>query len=71
MLTLLEGLPAFSLFLPDTLLLRMRRKDCRRDFLRDLTRDRGPSMASESLGCSVHLQRHRSAPRPQHEVPWP
>lgn len=54
--TLLEGLLALSLFLPDTRLLRMRRKDCRRDFLRDFTRDRGPSMASESLGCSVHLR---------------
>lgn len=54
--TLPEGLPVLSLFLPDTRLLRMRRNDCRRDFLRDFTRDRGPSMAKESLGCSVHLR---------------
>lgn len=69
--TLLEGLPGLSLFLPDTLLLRMRRKDCRRDFFRDLTRDRGPSMASESLGCSVHLRHRCSAPGPLCRVPSP
>ena len=44
-------------FLPDTLLLRIRRKLWRRDFFRDLTRDSGPSMARESFGCRVHLQR--------------
>lgn len=37
-------------FLPETRLLRMRLKDWRRDFLSDLTRERGPSMAKESLG---------------------
>lgn len=42
-------------FLPDARLLRMRRKDWRNDFLSDFTRDRGPSMARESLGCRVHL----------------
>lgn len=47
-LTLLVALAAR--FLPDTRLLRIRRKDWRRDFLRDLTRDSGPSMARESLG---------------------
>lgn len=46
-------------FLPDTRLLRMRLKLCRKDFFKDLTRDRGPSIASESLGCRVHLGRHR------------
>lgn len=52
-LTLLVALVAR--FLPETRLLRMRRKDWRKDFLRDFTRDSGPSMARESLGCSVHL----------------
>lgn len=42
-------------FFPDTLLLRMRLKLCRKDFFKDLTLDRGPSIARESLGCSVHL----------------
>lgn len=42
-------------FLPDARLLRMRRKDWRSDFLSDFTRDSGPSMARESLGCRVHL----------------
>ena len=42
-------------FFPDTLLLRMRLKLCRRDFFNDLTLDRGPSIANESLGCRVHL----------------
>lgn len=37
-------------FLPETRLLRIRRNDCRSDFLRDFTRDSGPSMAKESLG---------------------
>ena len=52
-LTLLLALAAR--FLPETRLLRMRRKDWRRDFLSDFTRDSGPSMARESLGCRVHL----------------
>lgn len=47
-LTLLVALAAR--FLPETRLLRMRRKDWRRDFFRDFTRDSGPSMARESLG---------------------
>lgn len=42
-------------FFPETLLLRIRLKLCRKDFFRDLTLDRGPSMAKESLGCRVHL----------------
>lgn len=42
-------------FLPETRLLRIRRNDCRSDFLRDFTRDSGPSMAKESLGWRVHL----------------
>ncbi|TNN41369.1 hypothetical protein EYF80_048458 [Liparis tanakae] len=40
-------------FLPDTRLLRMRLKLCRKDFFKDLTRDRGPSIASESLGATA------------------
>lgn len=47
-LTLLLALAAR--FLPDTRLLRMRRKDWRSDFLSDFTRESGPSMAKESLG---------------------
>lgn len=46
---------ATARFLPETRLLRMRRKDWRSDFLSDFTRDSGPSMARESLGCRVHL----------------
>lgn len=46
-------------FFPDTLLLRMRLKLCLRDFFKDLTLDRGPSMARESFGCSVHLGEHK------------
>lgn len=42
-------------FFPDTRLLRMRLKLCRKDFFKDLTLDRGPSIAKESLGCRVHL----------------
>lgn len=37
-------------FLPETRLLRMRRKDWRRDFFSDFTRESGPSIARESLG---------------------
>lgn len=37
-------------FLPETRLLRIRRKDWRSDFLSDFTRESGPSMAKESLG---------------------
>lgn len=37
-------------FLPETRLLRIRLKDWRSDFLSDFTRERGPSMARESLG---------------------
>ncbi|KAF3846687.1 hypothetical protein F7725_003765 [Dissostichus mawsoni] len=37
-------------FLPRTLLLRMRLKLCRSDFFKDLTLERGPSIAKESLG---------------------
>ena len=48
-------LPATMRFFPDARLLRMRRKDWRKDFLSDFTRDSGPSMARESLGCRVHL----------------
>lgn len=44
-------------FFPETLLLRMRLKLCLKDFFKDLTLDRGPSIARESLGCSVHLMR--------------
>lgn len=47
-LTLLLALAAR--FLPETRLLRMRRKDWRSDFFSDFTRDSGPSMARESLG---------------------
>lgn len=43
-------------FFPDTLLLRMRLKLCLKDFFKDLTLDRGPSIAKESLGCNVHLE---------------
>lgn len=43
-------------FFPETLLFRMRLKLCLKDFFKDLTLDRGPSMARESLGCSVHLR---------------
>lgn len=50
-------------FFPETLLLRMRLKLCLKDFFKDLTLDRGPSMARESLGCSVHLMRAQ-----QHDV---
>ena len=42
-------------FLRDTRLRRILRKDWRRDFLMLFTRDRGPSMASWSLGFRVHL----------------
>lgn len=49
------GGPAGRRFLLDTRLRRIRRKDWRRDFFRDFTRDSGPSKASWSLGCSVHL----------------
>lgn len=56
--TLLEELLPTTLFLPETLLLRILRKDWRRDFFRDFTRERGPSMARESLGWSVHLRHH-------------
>lgn len=52
-LTLLLALAAR--FAPDTRLLRMRLKDWRRDFLSDFARERGPSMARESLGWRVHL----------------
>lgn len=45
-------------FFPDTLLLRMRLKLCRKDFFKDLTLDSGPSIANESLGCRVHLKAH-------------
>lgn len=37
-------------FLPETRLLRMRRKDWRSDFLSDFTLESGPSIARESLG---------------------
>lgn len=47
-LTLLLALVAR--FLPETRLLRIRLKDWRSDFLSDFTRERGPSMARESLG---------------------
>lgn len=60
LLTLLEGLLAVTLFLPDTRLLRILRKDWRRDFFRDLTRERGPSIARESLGCRVHLSKRNN-----------
>lgn len=43
-------------FFPETLLFRMRLKLCLKDFFKDFTLDRGPSMARESLGCSVHLR---------------
>lgn len=49
-------------FFPDTLLLRMRLKLCRRDFFKDLTLDSGPSIASESLGCRVHLRESEEQP---------
>lgn len=49
------GGPAGRCFRLDTRLRRIRRKDWRRDFFRDFTRDSGPSKASWSLGCSVHL----------------
>lgn len=49
------GCPAGRRFRLDTRLRRIRRKDWRRDFFRDFTRDSGPSKASWSLGCSVHL----------------
>lgn len=55
-LTLLVGVVMVRFF-PETLLLRMRLKLCRKDFFKDLTLDRGPSMAKESLGCSVHLNK--------------
>lgn len=42
-------------FFPETLLFRILLKDWRRDFFRDFTRDSGPSIARESLGCRVHL----------------
>lgn len=43
-------------FLSETLLRLILLKDCRRDFLMLFTLDRGPSMASWSLGFRVHLQ---------------
>lgn len=43
-------------FLSETLLRLILLKDCRRDFFMLFTLDRGPSMASWSLGLSVHLQ---------------
>lgn len=55
-LTLLVGVVMVRFF-PETLLLRMRLKLCRKDFFKDLTLDRGPSMAKESFGCSVHLNK--------------
>lgn len=55
--TLLVGVVMVRFF-PDTLLLRMRLKLCRKDFFKDLTLDRGPSIANESLGCRVHLEAH-------------
>lgn len=57
-LTLLVGVVIVRFF-PETLLLRMRLKLCRRDFFKDLTLDRGPSIAKESLGCKVHLGEHK------------
>lgn len=54
-LTLAAPFPGTVRFLPDTLVPRIRRKDCRSDFLIDFTRDRGPSSANWSLGCNVHL----------------
>lgn len=57
-LTLLVGVVMVRFF-PETLLLRMRLKLCRRDFFKDLTLDRGPSIAKESLGCKVHLGEHK------------
>lgn len=57
-LTLLVGVVMVRFF-PDTLLLRMRLKLCRKDFFKDLTLERGPSMARESLGCRVHLRVHK------------
>lgn len=53
--TLLVGV-LIARFFPDTLLLRMRLKLCLKDFFKDLTLDRGPSIAKESFGCSVHLE---------------
>lgn len=55
LLTLLVGVVMVRFF-PDTLLLRMRLKLCRKDFFKDFTLDRGPSIARESLGCRVHLE---------------
>lgn len=43
-------------FLSDTRLRRILLKDWRRDFFMLFTLDRGPSMASWSLGLSVHLE---------------
>lgn len=43
-------------FLSETRLRRILLKDWRRDFLMLFTLDRGPSMASWSLGFSVHLE---------------
>lgn len=57
-LTLLVGVVMVRFF-PETLLLRMRLKLCLKDFFKDLTLDRGPSIARESLGCSVHLMREQ------------
>lgn len=57
-LTLLLALAAR--FLPETRLLRMRRKDWRSDFLSDFTRESGPSIAKESLGWRVHLGTSRA-----------
>lgn len=53
--TLLVGV-VMGRFFPETLLLRMRLKLCLKDFFNDLTLERGPSIASESFGCSVHLE---------------
>lgn len=59
-LTLLVGVVIVRFF-PETLLLRMRLKLCLKDFFKDLTLDRGPSIARESLGCSVHLREEQQS----------
>lgn len=59
-LTLPVGLLTTARFFPETLLFRIRLKDWRRDFFRDFTRDSGPSIARESLGCRVHLWKEPS-----------
>lgn len=46
-------------FFPDTRLLRIRLKLCLKDFFKDLTLERGPSIARESFGCKVHLNDNR------------